>query len=395
MPAPKRTPLSEKDLKGFKYFQMLGPLLEHLHDAATERDRAGNRQLFFDQYAALLLLYFFNPVVTSLRGLQQATTLRKVQDLLGIRPTALGSLSEAARVFDAELLQGVIAELAARAGRVAPTPERAKLRDLTAVDGSLLPALPKMAWALWQDERHRAAKMHLAFEVVRQVPTGVSLTAGNGSEREQLRRLVRPGGTYVLDRGYVDYDLFQDLHDAGCSFLARLQDNAAYEVERERPLTEADRAAGVVRDCTIRRLGTAKHNRLLPQPFRVVVLATGATAPDGTAEEVTLATDLLDWPAELVALGFRYRWSVELFFRWLKCILGCRHLLSTSEDGVKLQVYAALIASLLIGLWVGRPATKRTYEMVCFYLSGWASEEELQAHLDQLHDRSPPSTSKC
>src|SRR5881296_3779260 len=75
--------LSEETLQGFTYFRLLGPLFDHLHRAATERDRAGNRRLFYDQYASLLLLYFFNPVVTSLRGLQQTTTLAKVQERLG------------------------------------------------------------------------------------------------------------------------------------------------------------------------------------------------------------------------------------------------------------------------------------------------------------------------
>jgi hypothetical protein len=85
--------LSEETLHGFKYFRLLGPLFDHLHRAATERDRAGNRQLFYDQYASLLLLYFFNPVVTSLRGLQQTTTLATVQARLGIRQTSLSALS--------------------------------------------------------------------------------------------------------------------------------------------------------------------------------------------------------------------------------------------------------------------------------------------------------------
>ena len=81
---------------------------------------------------------------------------------------------------------------------------------------------------------------------------------------------------------------------------------------------------------------------------------------------------------------------MELFFRWLKCILGCRHLLSQSENGVQLQVYMALIASLLLSLWVGRAPTKRTYELLCFYLSGWASTREVLTHIGRLH-LSPPS----
>jgi IS4 transposase len=75
---------------------------------------------------------------------------------------------------------------------------------------------------------------------------------------------------------------------------------------------------------------------------------------------------------------------VERFFRWFKCILGCRHLLSTSPRGVEIQVYLALIASLLISLWTGRKPMKRTFELLCLYFSGWASEEELIAHLEKL-----------
>ena len=70
-------------VQGFKYVRLVGTLLQTLHDAGTERDRAGNRQLFYDQYATLLLLYFFTPTVSSLRGVQQLSTLVKVQQRWG------------------------------------------------------------------------------------------------------------------------------------------------------------------------------------------------------------------------------------------------------------------------------------------------------------------------
>src|SRR5262245_26564802 len=212
-------------VQGFKYVRLVNRLLERLHGAATERDRAGNRQLFYDHYATLVLLYFFTPTVTSLRGLQQLTTLAYIQRRWGVPRTALGSLSEAARVFEAALLQDVISELALRAWTRAPhgnpallKGDLAVLRDLVAIDGSLLPALPRMVWAVWQDEQHRAAKLHLAFAALRQVPVGVTVTAGNGSERAQTRQLVQPGGFYVFDRGYVDYGLFVEVHALSCSF---------------------------------------------------------------------------------------------------------------------------------------------------------------------------------
>ena len=390
MAAPTKPAVTAQDIQGFKYFRLLGPLFAHLHTAGTERDRAGNRQLFYDQYATLLLVYFFSPTVTSLRGLHQATTLAKVRQRLGVRRTSLGALSEAATVFDAALLHEVIGALGAQLHPHVPLAEQDALRHLTAVDGSLLPALPQMAWALWQDVQHRAAKMHVAFEVLRQVPVDVTVTAGNASEREELRRLVQPGGFYVFDRGYADYTLFQELHDLPSSFVGRVQNTAVYEVQEERSVAAAAQAAGVRRDCWLRRSGTPHHTRLLPQPFRVVLVATGKTHADGTPEVLVLVTNRLDLPAELVAIAYRFRWAVELFFRWMKCVLGCRHLLSYGANGVTIQVYVAIIASLLISLWVGRAPTKRTYEMLCFYLSGWASEEELVAHIDRLHLKAPP-----
>ena len=119
--------LSEQTFHGCKYFRLLGPLFAHLHRAATERDRAGNRQVFYDQYASLLLLYVFTPVVTSLRGLPQTTTLGNVQERLGIRPTSLSALSDAACVFDAALLHEVLLTLGARRRPHLPRAEPAAL----------------------------------------------------------------------------------------------------------------------------------------------------------------------------------------------------------------------------------------------------------------------------
>lgn len=389
--------VSRSVVQGFKYVRLVGALLETLHSAGTERDRVGNRQLFYDQYATLLLVYFFTPTVTSLRGVQQLSTLAKVQQRWGVQRTALGSLSEAATVFEAALLQDVISELALRAWTRAPhgnpalcQGDLAVLRDLVAIDGSLLSALPRMVWAVWQDERHRAAKMHVAFAALRQVPVGVTVTAGNGAERAQARQLVQPGGFYVFDRGYVDYELFADLHALPCSFVARIKEDAAYEAAQARGLSAAARAAGVTQDVVLHRLGTAHHRPCAAQPLRVVRVITEKTHSDGTPVEMVLVTNRLDLDADLIALAYRYRWTVELFFRWLKCILGCRHLLSQSENGVQLQVYMALIASLLIGLWVGRAPTKRTYELLCFYLSGWASTREVLTHIDRLQLPAPP-----
>ena len=76
--------IRSKDITGLKYFDKLAPLLERLHDDGCKRDKAGNRDLHFDQYCMLILLYLFNPVVTSLRAVQQASELDKVQTYCAI-----------------------------------------------------------------------------------------------------------------------------------------------------------------------------------------------------------------------------------------------------------------------------------------------------------------------
>lgn len=378
-----RTPIREKDLKGLKYFKVLGTLLERLHTNATARDRACNRHLFYDQYACLLLLFFFNPIVNSLRGIQQASDLDKVQRLFGCGRVSRGSLSEASRVFDPERLHDLIGELASQSLPLVHGKEAEALRGLTAVDGSLLPALAKMAWALWLDPQHRAAKMHIHFDVLKGVPIEATVTTGNGSETAQLRATLQAKRLYVIDRGYAEYQLFQDIIDADSDFIGRIRDNAVWTVIAEHPVTAVAQAAGVRSDRIV-RLGGPQSGRVFDQPIRVIEVDTGKVDSQGRPEVLLLATNRLDLAAELVALGYRFRWTVELFFRWLKCILGCRHLLANSHAGVTIQVYLAIIASLLISLWAGRKPTVRTLEMLQFYFTGWATEEELMAHLDQL-----------
>jgi Transposase DDE domain len=386
MAHPRRRELRDKDLCGLKYFRILGSLLDRLHADATERDRAGNRKLHFDQYAGLILLAFFSPLVDSLRGIQQASGLAKVQKLLGCERAAFGSLSEASHVFDPALLREIIGELAAQALPQIQGREAEALRGLTAVDGTLLTALPKMAWALWVDDQHRAVKMHLHFDVLKGVPVEATVTAGNASETVQLRATLQAGRLYVIDRGYAEYQLFQDIIDRGSSFIGRIRDNAVWTVVEERPLSAAARAAGVRSDRVV-MLGCEKSGAVFQQALRVLEVETGKTDSQGRPEVLLLATDGLDLEAEHVALGYRFRWAVELFFRWFKCILGCRHLLSISPNGITIQLYLGIIASLLISLWTGKKPTKRTLEMLQFYFAGLASEEELQEHIEKLHQQ--------
>ena len=183
MSRKKVRPIDENDLQGFKYFKVICRLLERLHQVGCQRDRAHNRTLHMDQYMALLLLYMFNPICESLRGIQRASELAKVQKILKVPRASLGSLSEAVQVFDSGLLREIIGELA---DQLRPIPHAAKLDDiggiLTLVDGTLLAALPKMTWALWKDE-HNALKAHVQFELLKGVPVAATITQANAEIR--------------------------------------------------------------------------------------------------------------------------------------------------------------------------------------------------------------------
>lgn len=392
---PKKPPIREEDIQGFKYLDAFFKTLTSLHDVKDHQ----NRKLHYDQYLALLLLYFFTPVLTSLRGIQQATTLEKIQKRLGIKETSLGSLSEASQVFDAKLLNPLLKELAEQTLPREKDPELKQIQQLIkAVDGTLLPALPKMLWALWQDDQHRAAKLHLEMDIFNHVPTAAVITDGNGNEKKILRTLLAPNTIYLIDAGYAEYKLLGDIINAQSSFVIRLHDNADYVIREEKSLAESDIAAGIQKDLLV-TLGCKSKQNDCPHPLRIIQVFHKGDENDHRPSRVSskktfrtkdvdytllLATDRLDLPAEIIALLFTRRWQIELFFRWFKCVLGCNHLVALSQNGLTIQVYCALIAGMLITLWTGRKPTKRTFEMISLNFMGWASDEELERHIEQL-----------
>ena len=128
MARKKPDEIEERDITGLKSFDQLAPLLERWHEDGCERDKAGNRTLHFDPYCLLVLLSLFNPICSSLRAVPPASELPKVQKRLGCARAALGSLSEAATVFDPERLIAIIQELG---GQLQPIAKDTRLKDVT------------------------------------------------------------------------------------------------------------------------------------------------------------------------------------------------------------------------------------------------------------------------
>ena len=346
------------------------------------------------------MLAMFNPVARSLRALSQVSDLDHVRKRFGVGHASLGSLSEAARLFDPELLTGVITELAGSLRGVQHDPRLALLKNpLTAVDGTLIKALPRMvesAWMATKDGRDRHAwRLHFQFDVDRSVPARVELSgpanSGDCDEKAVLRRSLVAARCYVMDRWFAQFTLLNAIVGAGSDYVCRVRDNSRFEVVEARALTDEAIAAAVSSDSIV-RLGVFSAAKLRPDHVtRLVVVKAephekrggrkGKTAGPSSDGELLVATNLLDVPAEIIGLIYQYRWTIEIFFRFFKQTLGCRHLLWEHPRGILLETYCAIIACLLINVSTGRKPTRRTYEMLCYYFLGMASLEEVTAHL--------------
>jgi hypothetical protein len=332
------------------------------------------RELHPLDYLSLFLFGLLNPVAQTLRGFAESSHLERVQQEVCSRRVARATFSDAQHVLEWELLEKVFADLCAQVPAEKTNEGSGQWRWL-ARDGSLFRALPRMAWALYgggnPGSPNRAARLHLSLHVFEDKPVQAALRVGRQCERAVWEEQLEKGAGYIADRYFAEnYQLFGRLDKKGCAFVIRLLNKTVIQIEEELPLSEADRAAGVVRTAWARLGGQRCY-----QSIRVRLVWI-----EHERQSLVLATNLGPeaLSAELVSELYRKRWRIELFFRWVKCILGCGHWMAESQNGATIQIYLALIASLLLQLYCGRRPNKRMMELIRFYLMGWANPQELE-----------------
>lgn len=341
------------------------------------------RRLTAGHYLSLYLFGLFNPVVRTMRGLCQASQLQRVQEEICGSAVSLGSFSEAQHLLEPRLLEEVFGELS----RHKPSAERdARLGqwEWLARDGSLFRALPRMAWALYGAGRagapNRAVRLHLSLNILEDQPQYAAVRPGAHCERKVWREQWVSGQAYVGDRCFgQEYKLFAQLQAKGCAFVLRLREQqTVITPEQELEVSPADREAGVLRQAWA-RLG----RRVQSVRVRVVWIQTKDNSP------LILVTNLTpeQLPAQLVSQLYRARWKIEMFFRWVKCILKCRHWMAESPSGVAIQMYLALIAALLLQFYTGRKPNQRMMELLQWHQLGYASQAEVQRGLEQERQR--------
>jgi hypothetical protein len=316
---------------------------------------------------------------------------------------SLGSLSEAVEVFDPQRLCAIIETLSADLKPVRDVRRGHLTQKLMAVDGSVVKTLKSIAKAAFMSDKnggsHSGWRLHTHFDIDRHVPSRIEVTPGSNSghndEKNRLRNSLQPDHCYVKDRWYAQFTLWNDIVAANSSYVCRIRDNSNLDlVIEERVVSPEAAAAGVLRDIVVDVGANSKPAARPNHRVRVILVKCephtkrggrkGGTAGPSSDGVLRIATNLLDVPAEIIGDIYKHRWTIELFFRFFKHVLGCRHLLSTHQKGIEIQVYCAIIACLLISLWTGRKPTLRSYEMVCLYFMGWATLEELIDHIAKL-----------
>ena len=368
--ASKDRPFEKEKFQRFKLIEAFRKALELqlLGRKPTSTESDPRRELTLPRYFTLFLFGLFNPMIKSMRGLCEASHFESVQKQLKCLPVSLGSFSAAQRLFDPELLKGVFEELSA-GFKKNTNQQDPRLKDLQttlhAVDGTLLKALPRMAWALYQDENNTAVKLHCKFELKNLKPAQIKLTEGKYCERKALKAMFSPGEFYIADRYYGGaYGYFDEIIEIGADFLIRIRNQPrSIRVLESFEINQPATQVGVVKDCRI-QLGDNLN------PLRWVQVQV-----DGKV--FNLITNRMDLDADLISHLYRQRWQIETFFKWFKCLMSSRHWFAESPEGVAIQVYLTLIASLLSMHALGRAPNIRERELLSFYIVGMASLKEL------------------
>ena len=373
-------------LAGAKHVAMLQKHLRRLRKAYGH----GNRTLFYDELVTAYLLAFFNPTLRSLRAIEDFSR----DEHRHPRRLCRSTMSDANALMDAKLLEPIIRQLRAalpdlkrRDGQLHRLLEQVQL-----VDGSLFASAATVVWAL-RDRKgphvdkadgasatHSHVRLDLRINAATLLPTHVAVNGQGPSEPQAACVAIEPGAIYIADRGFESFAYLGQLLQANADFVLRITTVPNFQPREHQPVDEDDVAAGVISDALGRLIGSPHTRTVVPtQQLREVIVLD----PRNPDKPIRLLTSLLDVPAHIIALLYRWRWQIELFFRWLKVHAHFEHLISRSQNGMTMGFYVAVIAVLLIYLRTGRPMSKYAFNLLSYLAAGRGSIETTLAILER------------
>ncbi len=211
-----------------------------------------------------------------------------------------------------------------------------------ALDASTIDlCLSVFPWALFRSTKS-AVKLHTLLDLRGNIPTFIHISDGKLHDVNVLDILLpEPGAFYIMDRGYVDFERLFTLHAAGAFFVIRAKSNTRYRRRYSRPV---DTSAGLRCDQTIVLTGVDTATGY-PQPLRRIKYHD-----EQTGKTFNFLTNNFAVPALTVADLYRYRWQVELFFKWIKQHLRIKRFFGTSENAVKTLIWIAISVYVLVAI---------------------------------------------
>ena len=211
-----------------------------------------------------------------------------------------------------------------------------------ALDASTIDlCLSVFPWALFRSTKS-AVKLHTLLDLRGNIPTFIHISDGKLHDVNVLDLLLpEPGAFYIMDRGYVDFKRLFSLNLAGAFFVIRAKSNTQYKRRYSHPI---DKSGGVHCDQTIVLTGVNSATDY-PQPLRRIKYHDAQTG-----KTFNFLTNNFAVPAQTVADLYRYRWQVELFFKWIKQHLRIKSFFGTSENAVKSQIWTAISVYVLVAI---------------------------------------------
>lgn len=298
----------------------------------------------WDQFVAMLFCQMGG--ANSLREISGglATSMGKLRHLGMESAPSHSTLSYANAHRPWQMYEDVFYSVLGKAAEAAAVKKR-KFRfknPLRSLDASTIDlCLSVFDWAKFRRTKG-AIKLHLMLDHQGCLPCWALVTDGKTHEVNPARGLNFQAGTIVaMDRGYNDYGLFADWCRRGVYFVTRLKSNAQFRVVRKR---ELPKTGNVLADEEIVFTGY-QASRVCPNVLRRVVIWD-----DENEREIVLLTNHLEFGATTIGLIYKDRWQIELFFKALKQNLKVKTFVGTSENAVKIQIWTALIAILLLKL---------------------------------------------
>jgi len=334
-----RSVLTKKWHHSFSFGKLKHPLHNIMERAPLLESRC-NRPLqmeFEDQLNALIFFHLEEHTSGShlIQTLKEDVFAR--EHIAPKKGIAKSSFFEAMNDRGLDQFLYVFQELQNQAAAVLPQ-KHPELGQLVAIDGSLIDAVLSMTWADYRGGVKKA-KTHIGFDINRGIPRKIFLTEGNGGERPFVSKILQPGETGVLDRGYQSHKNFDLLQSEEKHFVCRIKANTIKICLESYPLLPE---SIVFYDAKV-LLGQQGINQT-EGALRLV----GYTVK---GKEYWVATDRFDLTAEQIALIYKLRWDIETFFAWWKRHLKVYHLISRSQQGLLIQILAGLITYLLLAIY--------------------------------------------